>query len=342
MARPPGTRGKGVSRGGGGRGGGDRDRSGGRGRGSGRAPGGRGEGRRRDDKPNWEHMALPLPGKTAERLGRRPGRDDNVGLWLDKFVYRKLRDAAEPGRSSADDDWSLTAAARNFALSQFCTARTAASGAQALARRREALCADDAPALEFEATVNGRLLVDYGRANAVETTISFHPVWGVPRIPGSALKGLCRAALERGQFAEEEQDIQEADLVAILGDERAAGQVVFHDALPADGAFELALDVLTPHHGSYYGSEGKDPPGDWESPKPHTFLTVVNTTFVFHLSVCPYGEARASTKENEAGKRWLGLACSGMRSALEWDGVGAKTSAGYGHFIAISEGKWLA
>lgn len=276
-------------------------------------------------------MALPLPGKTAERIGRRPGPDDNTGLWLDKLVYRKR------------DGWELTAGARSFALGQLCHPRLAAAGADALARRREALRAEGVPVVEIRAAVNGRLLVDYGRANALETTVSFHPVWGVPRIPGSALKGVCRAALEREIASGDAAEITPAELEDIFGTAvdvkpARAGQVAFHDGLPEGGAFELALDVLTPHHSSYYRSKGAEPPGDWESPIPHTFVTVVSTTFVFHLSACRRDGARPSESEKEVWQRLIDLACSGIRSALELDGVGAKTSAGYGRFAGITCG----
>lgn len=312
MARPRHTPGRGGSRGGksesgraSGRGGGGR-RGGGRG-----GTGGRGSG------PGWDNMALPLPRSTAARIGRRPGRDDNVGLWLDKLVYRQKA------------DWTLKADARSFALGQLCEPQTVTAGALALTRRREALASKDMLAVELVATVNGRLLVDYGRANAMETTVSFHPIWGVPRIPGSALKGICRAALT----PERARDELDAIFGAEVGDEHArAGQIAFHDGLPARGAFELALDVLTPHHVSYYRDEGKSPPGDWESPVPHTFVTVVNTTFVFHLSACFRGTDGPS---KQMLKRWLEVAREGLITALEHEGVGAKTAAGYGRFTRM-------
>ena len=42
----------------------------------------------------------------------------------------------------------------------------------------------------FDLTLASRLLVGHGNASATEVGLSVHHTWGVPVIPGSALKGL--------------------------------------------------------------------------------------------------------------------------------------------------------
>lgn len=271
--------------------------------------------------PDWNDLALPLPRDTANRIAdvsRRPSDADNVGLWLDKLVYRRR------------NGWTLEKEDRTFALGQLCRRYRSAAGAAAAARARETVAQiqpDGGLRLRVQATVNGRLLVDYGRANAIETSVSFHPIWGVPRIPSSALKGVTLAELRTDGWLP-------ADLDTIFGTQdptairRAAGQVVFHDALPAEGEFELALDVLTPHHREYYGQ--KAPPGEWESPVPHTFITVVKTTFELHVIALPRG--------GRDGRQDLALVREGLERALTDGGVGAKTAAGYGRFKEIRWG----
>lgn len=285
-----------------------------------RGPGGGG--------PDWSAVELPLPRATAARIiavGRRPTDADNVGLWLDKLVYRRRQ------------AWTVDAEVRSFALGQLCRRYESRAGAAALARQREMVAAlhpETDLRVQVQARVHGRLLVDYGRANAAETSVSFHPIWGVPRIPGSALKGATLAALR--------DVLPSAEIEAIFGtqdrgaQQRVAGEVVFYDALPIDGKFELALDVLTPHHREYYG--GTAAPHEWDSPVPHTFLTVVATTFEFHLGASPRTQ-RDGRADLKGAERRLRDAKKGLLAALEETGVGAKTAAGYGRFNILQRGK---
>lgn len=256
--------------------------------------------------PEWSDFQLPLPRATAkkvEQLGRRPIDGANLALWLDKLVWRE--------KGSFD----LKATQRAFALNQFCRSYRSEVGAVAAERIGEAATAHHEPGMAqaFRAAIDGRLLIGYGRANAVETSLTFHHTWGVPVIPGSALKGIARArATLNGQ-------LDEAALQRAFGDLGQRGQLVFYDAIPDQGRFELGLDVLTPHAREYY--EGHAPPADWLSPSPHTFLTIIKTTFVFVIGVLGSTDPR----ELSEGVKLL-------KGALEDDGVGAKTAAGYGRF----------
>jgi CRISPR-associated protein Cmr6 len=266
--------------------------------------GGGGSDRRRE--PEWGHFGLPLPRATAQKIegaGRRPADGANLGLWLDKLVWR------EKGT------FDLKAAHRAFALNQLCRRYRSEAGAAAVQRLVESVRAlhGSGAVHVFRASLDGRLLVGYGRANAVETSLTFHSIWGTPVIPGSALKGVTRAR------AELHGEIDEAELLRIFGDMGRSGDLVFYDALPEDGRFEIGLDVLTPHMREYY--EGREPPADWLSPSPHTFVTIVKTTFLFAVGLrAPSDSARL--------KRGVAL----LKAALKEDGVGAKTVAGYGRF----------
>lgn len=297
------------------------------GRGAGRGPGRGGD--RRPERPSPETTALPLPESTAELLdtSRRPGNADNVGLWLDKFVYRRRH------------DWDVAKEYREYALAQFTRSWRSPLGQAVLARRWTALQTTHGSGrcIELHAPVQGRLLVDYGRASAVETALSFHHTWGVPRIPGSAIKGIALLGM-REQEADDPNIA--AEIEAIFGTQPGAdgklpkgaraGQVLFFDALPRDGEFRLAEDVLTPHYNPYYRLG--EPPGDWHSPVPHTFLTVVDTTFVFHLAVQPLPGTQSATAET-----WLSRVHEVLSDALEWHGIGAKTAAGYGRFSKLEQ-----
>ncbi len=99
------------------------------------------------------------------------------------------------------------------------------------------------------------------------------------------------------------------------------GAAVFHDALPVDGTFKLATDVLTPHYGEYY--RGTAPPAEWLGPVPHTFVTVVEATFEFVVGSLVPGVSLEPIRD-------------ALVQALEFEGVGAKTAAGYGR-LSVEE-----
>jgi len=283
-------------------------------------------------------LVLPLPAQTVQFIERQQqllGSEfvpENLGLWLDRLIPVNHADRKEP--------WGLSGEARHFALTAWCGRRYKSQlASQALARQRESVTAlhsvydsqgnKKSLAVSVRAKQHGRLLMDGGRAHPLSTSLSFHPQWGVPRIAGSALKG---AVLSLAKA-------EGADVVAAMGTEGAASQVVFYEALPVDGAFTLALDVVTPHYGQYY--TGNEPPSERMNPVPHSFLTVVETTFEFWLAVeiapadgedASQGSGKLDAKIAQAlktldeAKKYLKLVLS------EW-GVGGKTSAGYGRFV---------
>jgi CRISPR-associated protein Cmr6 len=219
----------------------------------------------------------------------------------------------------------------------------------------------------FELVLASRLLVGHGNASATDVGLTVHHTWGVPLIPGSALKGLLAhyvdavygpddptpppwdqpgpeaeradyqgvtwrgrrvqrgpGAVYRALFgapdAEEDATMLEHGYEAGA----VASLVVFHDALyvPYGLAAErpFTTDVLTVHQKGYYDSEGASWPNDHDSPNPVAFLTVSpGRRMLFALS----GPAD-----------WTELAERLLRDALAKWGVGGKTTAGYGRFVA--------
>ncbi len=287
--------------------------------------------RRRDQTPK---LRLPLPQKLRAVLeGERPRDGDNLGLWLDKLV-----------RVDEHDGWGLRADSRVVELERlFCPYDLGAprpwrspATAEAVQRMRSACQGIYGPdALRtFTMEVHGRLLVDYGRPSALETSLSLHPVLGCPRIPGSALKGLLRAWL-REQYRDDPTELRtllgapDAGVDA-EGVEHQRGRLVLHDALPEDGQFQLAVDVLTPHAGKYYVGDDPEPPADWLSPVPHTFLTVVKTTFRMFVGLLPPHGTHWRSAPTEDDARRLDAAVDVLTDALEVEGIGAKRAAGYG------------
>jgi CRISPR-associated protein Cmr6 len=166
----------------------------------------------------------------------------------------------------------------------------------------------------------------------LETALTLHRAYGVPYIPGSALKGLAsryaHLYLEGEAWRRDLARFHRGEAQAgLFGTTEEQGLVVFWDALPLPGKWKLHPDILNPHHPDYYGSV-KAPPADWDGPKPVPFLSATGT-FLLALSPAP------GVSPEEAGP-WLRAAWRILAWALREEGVGAKTSSGYGR-MALEE-----
>ncbi len=122
----------------------------------------------------------------------------------------------------------------------------------------------------------------------------------------------------------------------------SSGNIVFYDAWPTSWP-TLIVDIVNNHHSHYYTGRASKlddqglcnecefppddpnahPPGDWENPVPVYFLAVPEgQTFQFAL-----GKWRDDVPDD-----LLELALEWLIGALEYQGAGAKTAAGYGAF----------
>lgn len=185
-----------------------------------------------------------------------------------------------------------------------------------------------------------RLSIGLGASHPQETSMTLHHVYGIPYIPGSAIKGITRhwavlrfakkdkkenenfeksiervaKALEEGQNLEiEVNGIKFSDLIEIFGTQKQAGKVIFMDAYPIEN-INLKIDIVNVHYPEYYSKN--IPPADWQNPKPIKFLTVENTKFEFVL----LGRI----------EELVNIALNLLKEALKNHGIGAKTSLGYG------------
>lgn len=218
------------------------------------------------------------------------------GLWMDKY----LKDH-EPGSKQELVQHVATLAVPNE-YDNFYTRWT-----DALAQRTDVKTKT--------ATVLGRLSVGLGGEAVLETAITLHRTYGVPYIPGSALKGLA-ANYARNKLTEEDwRDTSDA-YKTMFGDTKAAGYVTFFDALyvPGSGSQHKPLwpDVITVHHPNYY--QGNEPPADWDSPTPVSFMSA---TGKYLLAI-------------GGPEQWVTKAFEILTWALAEEGIGAKTSSGYG------------
>src|SRR5207302_6813390 len=178
--------------------------------------------------------------------------------------------------------------------------------------------------LLFNATLDWRMVIGLGGETVLETDITLHHLYGIPFIPGSALKGLTRAYVTGEVEGYKSKKIEDDNTAVqrIFGTQEKAGSVIFFDAMPVNDKINFDLDIMNAHYPKYYGE--KQPPANNQDPNPVTFLTVANTTFLFALA--PRDPNKSEHQENvKQVKTWL-------QEALHHYGVGGKTSAGYGYF----------
>ncbi|MEA3308552.1 MAG: type III-B CRISPR module RAMP protein Cmr6 [Chloroflexota bacterium] len=245
-------------------------------------------------------METPSRREELEAIGI--GKTTHTGLWLDKYLKKQVEGGGENAKTAHFQDaarCSVQASYRTF-----------------FARWTKSL--DAAGALSQVAKTEGRLAIGLGGESVLETAITLHHTYGVPYIPGSALKGL--AARYARNRLEETWDKNSAAYKILFGTTEEAGYVTFFDALYIPVNIEqdhpLALDVITVHHPEYY--QGKDsPPADWDNPTPISFLSATGSYLI----------------ALHGAENWVEAAFEILRLALAKEGIGAKTSSGYGRMV---------
>jgi CRISPR-associated protein Cmr6 len=241
------------------------------------------------------------------------GQAQHAGLWLDKFLSTQADDV-RANQTLVDEVTKISipsAYPRHF-------------------ERWRRTLADRADVQVRTATARGRVMVGLGDESVLETAVTLHHTYGVPYLPGSALKGLTAAyARQRLDATWKKPDkpfdraTQEAPTPyeVLFGSTTTAGYVTFFDALfiPLSGAAGRPLhpDVLTVHHQDYYNKGGSQPPADWDSPVPVPFVSAT-------------GQYLIALAGPEA---WVATALDILALALDELGIGAKTSSGYGRLM---------
>lgn len=253
----------------------------------------------------------------------QPSAGTHVGLWLEMGI-------SDVGKDKAKDGEKKESAKQKHLDAVLGIAAVPSDYVRFFRRWKESLKALEPCTRMAEATAVGRMVVGLGSESVLETSLALHHTYGVPYIPGSALKGLAAAAahksLQDETWKKKDADgkIGEAHRV-LFGDQESSGFVTFHDALwipPANGnRLPLDLDVMTVHHPEYYQGAGDVPPADWDSPTPVAFLS---TRGSYLLAVT-------------GPEEWADAALDILQEALERDGIGAKTAAGYGRMTVARE-----
>lgn len=240
-----------------------------------------------------------------------PRNNPHAGLWLDKFLVNQPKFAPKP--KPGED--ALT----TKLVKEVCKIGEPDGYATFFNRWLKTL--KQLGVTPHTVKVNGRLSIGLGRASVIETGITLHHTYGVPVIPGSALKGLASSYahqyLDKTIWAKGEPAHK-----TLFGAQDRAGGVIFYDALPlpkdnGKQQWKLEPDVITVHHKVYY-MKGDQPPADWDNPTPISFISV---TGAFLIALVPDSPKR---------KGWEKVAYGILQQALDELGIGAKTSSGYG------------
>ena len=189
----------------------------------------------------------------------------------------------------------------------------------------------------LDGKLNGKLLHGLGGAHVRETSLTLHPLFGIPYIPASSIKGVVRNWVIQAFFDGQEKALKsEQDLdqgkkdirticLDIFGSEDLSGQVEFFDAF-TDIGFSLQPDVLTIHFPDYY--QGRSLPGDNQNPNPVNFYVICCKSVQFIVGIRREAKLNSGYSANEL----LELALAWLKNALTELGIGSKSSAGYGYF----------
>ena len=179
-----------------------------------------------------------------------------------------------------------------------------------------------------------KLAVGLGGYSVFENDITLHHIYGIPYIPGQAIKGNLRSYMIRKYCDCDESKIFGKDaLKNIFGvgseeDEGTTqGKVIFLDSYPI-GKFEIRKDIIATHYNSYYQQGAL--PLDSEEPIINNFMVVKNTSFNFNIGVQKdIINEKCTICKNKSIIEFIE---ENMIDVLKYEGLGAKTSVGYGFF----------
>jgi len=189
-----------------------------------------------------------------------------------------------------------------------------------------------------------RLIIGLGSESVYETSITLHHIYGIPYIPGQAVKGVVRNYLISEVFECKEGNknkgaFSDEDFCKIFGSPKDSaigehiGSVIFFDAFPIEIP-TIKPDIMNPHYGDYYSGKkvnGKPvPPADYLNPNPIPFLTVEGTKFQFILGIKEKDNVKIDDGKFR-GRYILEVSEKYLKEALEEHGIGAKTAVGYGY-----------
>lgn len=334
----------------------------------------------------------PVSPDVADVIGAYAEKVENRSLLLDKFIIHKSWPEDDVLRRKLDDAvrWSFIRCAengeailaaerqRNFSVQNGRNTdkrRDAERKIEILDRLKPCACRKLAQPIEVmrEAHVKrlvaliekasfghrvlvgrleSRMAVNLSGSLVQNAGICLDRLFGVPYLPGSAVKGVCRhVALEdlragtlsladfQTAFGSAEADFkpggeladfrQRAQKEGLSFDQK--GCIDFLAAYPQNAA-RLMVDLTNVHFPDYYKT-GVEADLSHETPRPNPFPVVeAGAEFAFCIAVNSMGGRFPEARK----KAVLDLAEDWLHRAMEVSGFGAKTAAGYGWFSDLT------
>lgn len=191
-----------------------------------------------------------------------------------------------------------------------------------LVQRNEKLAAAFPKQSKYDVCFPGRIMLGEGGNTPYSNIVllKLHPLYGVPFVPASTIKGILRSCWS-ALYAEAEENADDNErmgnvLFGTAEEKKQEGKLIFFDVFPTK--FTLTLDIENPHYPKYYNNGGN--PTDDQNPIPIKIICMEDVTLSIHLA-CKDKElwAKQEEKIREA-----------LKQMIEIYGVGAKTALGYG------------
>lgn len=186
----------------------------------------------------------------------------------------------------------------------------------------------------LKGTLTKSIIHGLGYEHIRETSLSIHPIYGFPYVPGSSIKGMMRRWFieafldgDESQFLSSKRQLAEVGR-EIFGIKDQQGAVQFLDIYMYKNV-SITNDVMTSHFSKYYS--GKSPASDTLNPVPIYFYTVevpeIEIIFIVR-----------GGKKSRYPKEIIGnIVTDWAKKALKEIGLGAKTSSGYGFFNEVKD-----
>lgn len=341
---------------------------------------------------------IPLTNEYASVVGRWGEKIENRSLLLDKFAFPKnwgtairidqasnwsLMRIASNGASllnKLSKDLQRSANGRNVTQQNAENMRSAAKVCECLAKTavdssltnlRPGHSARFIELLQAQYTdkmlrivtgrLEGRLAINLAEGLIQNAGINLDRIFGLPLIPGSAVKGVTRSValaelkqnkemkafenfarifgLGKSEFNEPDGEL--CQFLHLLPDcslprddkgkviRELKGAISFLPSMPINSA-KIVVDITNVHTPDYYRT-GRSEDLRHERPRPNYFPAVERgAEFVFPLLLNSIG--KNDTTLLDMAEKWLVL-------ALQEHGIGAKTAAGYGWFSDLTAEK---
>jgi CRISPR-associated protein Cmr6 len=216
-------------------------------------------------------------------------------------------------------------------------------------------------------TQHWRIVIGLGNASVYNNGFTFHPVFGIPYLPGQAVKGIIRSFVIRELFKKDEKLAEKDPIFCYLfgcsensyDKTPRKGKINFMDAFPVN-EFQVVADIMNPHYGDYYGDDTNTiQPSDDKNPVPIFFLSLKEAEFSFMLYLNQqddvpldsleffanekkevkkkYKDFKSSIEEFRTNQPPALLLEKLMELSLKYQGIGGKTAVGYGRLFEMKK-----